>query len=399
MKDKQSILKEVLRAVSYVLVAALASVFTYFSVAPGKPVFLGQTDQSTKLDEIKWYIDNYYIGEYTEEALYDGAAAGMIAGTGDRWSYYLTAEQYGSYMEQMKNAYVGIGVTISSPEDIEGFLVEKVEPSGGAYEAGIQVGDIIIQVEDQDAKQLGTDGAAILIKGAEGSTVSVVVMRGEEKLTFSVTRKLVQVQVASYQMLENNVGLITIYNFDDRCAEETKAAIETLREQGAQALLFDVRFNPGGYRHELEYLLDYLLPEGTIFHAVGYDGKEDKTQSDKNCLEMPMAVLVNEDSYSAAELFAAALQEYGWAKVVGTPTTGKGYFQTTYQLSDGSAINLSIGKYVTPVKGINLAETGGLQPDLIKEVDEETYYNISAGKLSAEEDPQIQAAVALLLQK
>ena len=112
-----------------------------------------------------------------------------------------------------------------------------------------------------------------------------------------------------------------------------------------------------------------------------------------------MAVLVNEDSYSAAELFAAALQEYGWAKVVGTPTTGKGYFQTTYQLSDGSAINLSIGKYVTPVKGINLAETGGLQPDLIKEVDEETYYNISAGKLSAEEDPQIQAAVALLLQK
>lgn len=390
MNNKHSIVREILRAISYVLVAALASVVTYFSIPEGN---------YSKLDEINWYIDNYYIGEYSQEDLVDGAASGMVAGTGDRWSYYLTADQYGSYQEQMQNAYVGIGVTISASEDIEGFLVEKVEPSGGAYEAGIQVGDIIIQVEDQDAKQLGTDGAAVLIKGAEGSTVSVVVMRGEEKLTFTVTRKLIQVQVATYQMLENNVGLITIVNFDDRCSDETITAIEALREQGAQALIFDVRFNPGGYRHELEYLLDYLLPEGAIFHAISYNGAEDKTMSDAACLEMPMAVLVNEDSYSAAELFAAALQEYDWAKVVGTPTTGKGYFQTTFQLSDGSAINLSIGKYVTPVNGINLAETGGLQPDVIEKVDEETYYQISAGKLPPEEDPQIQAAVALLLQK
>ena len=381
-------IKVVLRVLSYVLVAAIAVVLTLNMVPLG---------ENAKLARLEWLIDNYFIGEYSQEALYDGAAAGMVQGTGDKWSYYISASEYDSYVEQMQNAYVGIGVTITSPEDAEGFLVQKVEPNGGAKEAGIQVGDIIIQVEDQDAKQLGVDGAAILIKGEEGSQVSVTVLRGEEKLTFSVTRKIIQVEVARGEMLDGGIGLVTIANFDDRCAEETLAAVEMLVEQGAKAILFDVRFNPGGYRHELEKVLDYLLPEGTIFHAVSYDGEEDKTTSDAACLEMPMAVLVNEDSYSAAEFFAASLQEYGWAKVVGTPTTGKGYFQSTFDLGDGSAVALSIGKYYTPVKGISLAEVGGLQPDLVEEVDDETYYTIYAGQLAPAEDPQIQAAVNMLL--
>ena len=387
MEKKNSLKQDIFRALSYVLVAVLSSMLT---------LFLAPSGENQKLAQIRWLIDTYYIGEYAEEDLYDGAAHGMVAGTGDQWSYYIPASEYASYVEQMQNAYVGIGVTITQPEDAEGFLIQKVEPNGGAYEAGILAGDIIIRVEDQDAKQLGTDGAAILIKGAEGSQVSVTVLRDEEELTFSVTRKLVQVEVARGELLPGGIGLVTIANFDDRCSQETLAAIESLRQQGAKALLFDVRFNPGGYRHELEAVLDYLLPEGTIFHAVSYNGEEDKTMSDAECLEMPMAVLVNEDSYSAAEFFAAALQEYGWAKVVGTPTTGKGYFQSTFDLSDGSAVNLSIGKYFTPVKGISLAEVGGLQPDLIEKVDEELYYKLYAGTVAPEEDPQIQAAVKLL---
>ena len=387
MEKKNSLKQDIFRALSYVLVAVLSSMLT---------LFLAPSGENQKLAQIRWLIDTYYIGEYAEEDLYDGAAHGMVAGTGDQWSYYIPASEYASYVEQMQNAYVGIGVTITQPEDAEGFLIQKVEPNGGAYEAGILAGDIIIRVEDQDAKQLGTDGAAILIKGAEGSQVSVTVLRGEEELTFSVTRKLVQVEVARGELLPGGIGLVTIANFDDRCSQETLAAIESLRQQGAKALLFDVRFNPGGYRHELEAVLDYLLPEGTIFHAVSYNGEEDKTMSNAECLEMPMAVLVNEDSYAAAEFFAAALQEYGWAKVVGTPTTGKGYFQSTFDLSDGSAVNLSIGKYFTPVKGISLAEVGGLQPDLIEKVDEELYYKLYAGTVAPEEDPQIQAAVKLL---
>lgn len=387
MNNGNKVLQAILRVLSYVMAMVLGAVITLKLIPIGG---------NTKLNQIQKIIENYYIGEYTQEALYDGAAAGMIQGIGDQWSYYIPATEYDSYVEQMQNAYVGIGVTITSPEDAEGFLIQKVEPNGGAYEAGIQAGDIIIQVEDQDAKQLGADGAAILIKGEEGTQVSVTVLRGEEKLTFSVTRKLVQVEVARGELLPGNIGLVTIANFDDRCSQETLAAIESLIQQGAKALLFDVRFNPGGYRHELEEVLDYLLPEGTIFHAVSYDGEEDKTLSDADCLEMPMAVLVNEDSYSAAEFFAASLQEYGWAKVVGTPTTGKGYFQSVFNLLDGSAINISIGKYFTPVKGISLAEVGGLQPDVVEEVDEEMYYDLYAGTVAPADDPQIQAAVKLL---
>ena len=190
------------------------------------------------------------------------------------------------------------------------------------------------------------------------------------------------------------MGLVTIENFDSRCAEESIAAIESLLEQGAQKLIFDVRNNPGGYSDELVKLLDYLLPEGDLFRTERYDGQEHVDTSDASCLDVPMAVLVNADSYSAAEFFAAALQEYEAAVVVGTQTCGKGYFQTTYQLSDGSAVALSIGKYFTP-NGVSLIDVGVI-PDIPVEVDEETAADILYGRLEPQEDPQVQAAVNAL---
>ena len=174
------------------------------------------------------------------------------------------------------------------------------------------------------------------------------------------------------------------------------ALIEQLLDQGAGALIFDVRFNPGGYAHELVAALDYILPEGDLFRTVDYMGNEEVDRSDAKCLVgIPMAVLVNADSYSAAEFFAAALSEYGYAIVVGQPTTGKGYFQQTYKLNDGSAVGISVGKYFTP-KGKSLAEEGGIVPDVVVEVDEETDFAIYAGTLEPRDDPQIQAAVDAL---
>jgi carboxyl-terminal processing protease len=195
-------------------------------------------------------------------------------------------------------------------------------------------------------------------------------------------------------MLEDKIGLVTIKNFDSRCAEETIAVVEQLLAQGAEGLIFDVRFNPGGYKKELVKILDYLLPEGVLFRSVDYSGKENTEMSDAQCLEMPMAVLINENTYSAAEFFAAALHEYGVAKLVGQPTTGKGHFQSTFKLSDGSAAVISIGKYCTP-KGASLTDVG-LTPDVLVEVDEETYAQIYYGELPPETDPQIRAALAAL---
>ena len=203
-----------------------------------------------------------------------------------------------------------------------------------------------------------------------------------------------EVQVATGLLLEGGIGLVTIENFDDRCASESIAAIEALMEQGADKLIFDVRGNPGGYAHELVELLDYLLPEGELFRTVDYQGEEQVDLSDAACLEIPMAVLVNRDSYSAAEFFAVALQEYEAAIVVGERTSGKGHFQSTFRLNDGSAVALSIGKYFTP-KGISL-EGVGIQPDVEASVDQDTYVKIYYDQLSPEEDPQLQAAISAL---
>ena len=200
--------------------------------------------------------------------------------------------------------------------------------------------------------------------------------------------------MASGQMLTDGIGMVTIENFDGRCADETIAAIESLLDQGAEKLIFDVRNNPGGYKHELCKVLDYLLPEGPLFRSEYYDGTVNVDESDAKCLELPMAVLVNSESISAAEFFAAALDEYEAATVVGEQTIGKGYFQQSYKLSDGSAVGLSVGRYTTP-KGVSLTDVG-ITPDVVVEVDDELFMQIYYGNVPWQEDPQVLAAMEVL---
>ena len=383
MKDK------ILKVLSYVLVAAMAS-----AVSCG--LMAGELNkQNTKLNQLSQLIEERFIEDVDMSKAEDAAAAAMVDALGDKWSYYLTAEEYVTHMEQMNNAYVGIGITISGSEDGSGVEVLKVESNGPAQDAGIQVGDLIVGVEGQDVSEMTTTQMRNLVRGKEGTFVVLTISRAGETFDLSVERRTVETAVASGQMLENNVGLVTIYNFDSRCASESIAAIEDLLAQGAEGLIFDVRNNPGGYKDEMVKLLDYLLPEGPLFRSEDYKGQTQVDESDATSLEIPMAVVVNEGSFSAAELFAAALSEYDWATIVGTKTSGKGYFQVTYQLCDGSAVGLSIGKYTTP-NGVSLQDVG-IVPDVVAEVDKETDYKIYAGLLAPEEDSQIQAAVTALL--
>ena len=387
MKRRNLFLRMLLRSVSYILVAALA--------AFGALYFFTEEPRYSKLVELEDLIHERFIGDLDPVAMEDSAAAGMVAALGDKWSYYIPADQYAAHMEQMQNAYVGIGVTISTEFVKDGVEVLQVEPDGGAKAAGIQTGDIILTVEDKNIAEIGIDEAKNLIRGEENTQVKLTILRGEEKMALQVTRQIVQMLVASGQMLEGNIGLVKINNFDERCADETLAAVEELLNQGAQKLIFDVRFNPGGYKTELVEILDYLLPEGPLFRSLSYTGKETVDESDADCLEMPMAVLINGSSYSAAEFFAAALNEYDWAVVVGEPTVGKSYFQNTILLQDGSAVGLSVGKYFTP-NGVSLADEGGLQPEVKMEVEDETAAKIYSGELAPMEDPQILAAVEAL---
>ena len=285
---------------SYVLVAVLATVLTLTMV------HLEIGLKPSKLDQLETLIEEKFIGEADSEKLADAAASAMIKAAGDRWSYYIPAAEYEAYREQAENAYVGIGVTIQATEDGSGFLVIEVTPDGPAQEEGIQIKDLLIRVEDTDIRSMTVTEVAELVKGKEGTHVTLTFLRQGTHQTVSVERRKVETPVATFEMLDGNVGLVTIENFDERCAQESIAAIETLLNNGAEKLIFDVRHNPGGFASELVELLDYLLPEGDLFRTVRYDGQEHVDTSDANSLEIPMAVLVNSASYSAA-----VLNEYG----------------------------------------------------------------------------------------
>ena len=381
--------KRIFQVLSYVLVAVLTASITVMLTLGS---VLSQGGKS-KLDALNQLIKDKFIGEADEKKIGDAAANAMIETLGDRWSYYIPADEFADYQDQKKNSYVGIGVTITPASD--GSLeVKQVTAGGSAEEAGVQAGDFITGVNGQSIMGTDLNTISAMIKGEAGTTVELTLSSGGQEKIVTVTRRQIRIPVATGKLLDGGIGLVRIENFNTNCKTETIAAIESLIEQGATKLIFDVRFNPGGYAKELVDILDYLLPKGDLLRTEDVSGKGEVETSDEKCLQMPMAVLVNGDSYSAAEFFAAALSEREWATVVGEQTTGKGYYQVTYSLPDGSAVGLSIGKYFT-AKGVSL-EGVGITPDVVVPVDENTASAIYAGTIEAAADPQLQAAIKAL---
>lgn len=351
-----------------------------------------QEDYHEKLDEIVALLNEVYVDGYDTDKLGDYLAQAAVAATGDRWSYYVSAEDYDAFVESNENAYVGIGVTVESSDDLtDGVQITKVTPNSPAEEVGIEADDRIYAVEGETVESLGLDETKNRIRGEAGTEVTLTILRGEKKFDVTVKRASVEVEVVKYSMLDGSIGYIKINNFEANSADRTIEAIDALRGQGAKALVFDLRFNPGGRKDELVRVLDELLPEGPLFRSVDYKGNESVDYSDADCVELPMAVLVNGDSYSAAEFFAAALQEYDWATVVGTKTCGKANYQQTFRLSDGSAVAVSTGHYQTP-HGVTLANVG-VTPDEIVEVDNKTYLELYKEAVAVKDDAQLQAAI------
>ena len=382
---------------SLILVLAFAVAILGSAIVTMQLTRREQTPAEAKTAEIGAYLDRFFIDDYDEEKLADAAASAMVEATGDRWSYYLTAEEKSSYDEQMQNAYVGIGVTITAQEELGGMRIEAVTAGGPAEKAGLLTGDIITEVEGEKTLDLGMTGTRTKVRGEEGTFVTLTILRGEESFPVSVERRSIQTPVATYEMLDGQIGYIKIANFDTRCAEETNAAMDELIAQDAKALIFDVRNNGGGYKNELVKVLDKILPEGILFQSEDYQGSKQIDRSDADCIDLPMAVLVNQDSYSAAEFFAAAIQEYDWGTVVGTKTVGKGNFQTAFTLSDGSMLNLSIGKYYTP-QGRSLTDTG-ITPDVEIALSDKDGAKLYYGQLEKADDAQLQAAIREITQK
>jgi len=380
-----------LLVMSHILVALLASVVTVAVIITFPK---NEGTEYSKLVEMEQLIQEQFIGEVDKTKLEDAAANAMIGALGDRWSYYISAEEYAAFADSKKNEYVGIGIEVMLHESGNGIHVVKVVSGGPAEEAGVKAGDIIVKIDGNSMEGKSLNDASALIKGQVNTTVVLGVVRNENQMDITVTRKHLKTPVATGEMLDGNIGLIRIKNFNANCAAESKSMIDALIEQGAEKLIFDVRNNGGGYADEMVSLLDYLLPKGTLFRTENYKGEIEERQSDAAYIDLPMAVLVNGNSYSAAECFAAALSEYDAAVVVGEKTSGKGYYQVVYQLKDGAAVGLSIGKYTTP-NGVNL-EGVGITPDEECVVDSIMAAAIYNGTVDATDDPQIQAAIKRL---
>ena len=330
-----------------------------------------------------YLVNSRFVGEYDETQVVDSALSGMVDGLGDRWSYYLTEEEYEAQNQRRTNQYVGIGVTVNY-ESEDGLTIVEVTEGGPAEAAGLQSGEVITAVDGFSLAGEARYEGAERIQGEEGTTVTLEVLGTDgEARTVEVTRASLDSDPVTAKMLEGNVGYVALANFYDHSADRLKEEVTRLQEEGAEALVFDMRNNGGGYLSELTEMLDFLLPEGPIFISRDRAGNEKVTQSDAACVDLPMAVLVNANTYSAAEFFAAELQEQGVAVIVGEPTSGKGYSQQTFALPHGGAMAISTGAYFTG-SGTSLIGTG-------LTLDREVY-------LTDEGDAQLEAALDLLEQ-
>ena len=339
-------------------------------------------------------VETYLLGRFAfvdAQADLDGAVdqalAAFVDGLGDRWSYYLDAEGYKATNERRANNYVGVGVTVNYTRE-EGLLVQSVTEGGPAEQAGIVAGDIITAVDGVsiagEKRTQGTD----LILGEAGTQVTLTLL-GEDGASREAvcTRATLRNPSAHGKMLEGNIGYVKLDNFYSGAADSFVREVDALVEQGAAALIVDVRSDPGGYVTELEKILDYLLPEGPVFTHSPRWWFTSVTQSDEGCVDLPMAALVNGGTYSAAELLAAQLRESVDAPIVGEVTSGKGYSRVTFPLPNSGGVGLSTATYCTGSGHSLIGE--GIIPDVALALNE-------GAVLGGEDDNQLQAAVELL---
>ncbi|MCR4646541.1 MAG: S41 family peptidase [Oscillospiraceae bacterium] len=345
-----------------------------------------------RLEALDTYVRaRFYQKDIDEEQLMDGMLKGYVAGLGDPYSRYLSAEEFDELVTKEAGLKSGIGIYAVLNDD-GNIRITRIEEDGPADEAGIEPGDIITAVNGEPVTELGYSDAVENLRGEEGTDVQITFLRNGLERKINITRRYYDVRTVFYQMLDGQIGYIRITNFRENTAEQFQQALDEMLGSGARYLLFDVRGNTGGLLKSLEKMLDPLLPEGVIATATYQDGKtETAIYSDASETDLPMAVLVDGGSASAAELFAASLRDFGKAKLVGTTTFGKGVMQTTQRLEDGGGLTLTVATYQTTVS--ECYHGVGLTPDLEVEPGE----NVDPYEIDRETDPQLAAGIDLLL--
>lgn len=320
-----------------------------------------------KLNAIDSVLESFYFGDVDDETAKDNIYKAYLSSYGDKYTMYYTADEYKALKESTNGKFYGIGAVCQLSGE-GGVLLVDVYDNGAGYQAGLRSGDRVVNVDGRDITGMELSSAVALIKGDKGTSVTLEVIRGTERLTFSAVRDAVEAKTVSYTLLDNNIGYLSISQFEEVTTKQFKAAVEDLQSQGMKGLVIDIRNNPGGLLDTVVGMLKYMLPDGLIVYTEDKQGnrKEYKGQ-DNDEFNLPLAVIVNGNSASASEIFAGAIQDYGKGTIIGTQTYGKGIVQTVKPLTDGSAIKFTIAKYFTP-KGQDI-HGKGVTPDMVVEYD------------------------------
>lgn len=333
-----------------------------------------------KLNAIDSVLESFYFGDVDDETAKDNIYKAYLSSYGDKYTMYYTADEYKALKESTNGKFYGIGAVCQLSGE-GGVLLVDVYDNGAGYQAGLRSGDRVVNVDGRDITGMELSSAVALIKGDKGTSVTLEVIRGTERLTFSAVRDAVEAKTVSYTLLDNNIGYLSISQFEEVTTKQFKAAVEDLQSQGMKGLVIDIRNNPGGLLDTVVGMLKYMLPDGLIVYTEDKQGnrKEYKGQ-DNDEFNLPLAVIVNGNSASASEIFAGAIQDYGKGTIIGTQTYGKGIVQTVKPLTDGSALKFTIAKYFTP-KGQDI-HGKGVTPDMVVEYDTD-----------ADVDTQLDAAI------
>ena len=358
---------------------------------------VGSKAVDSKISVIKQIIDKYYLEDVHETDLVEGMYKGLVNGLGDPYSVYYTKDEFQSLMESTNGVYCGIGVTVS--QDANTGIITLVKPfeNSPGLKAGILPGDILYKVDGTEVTGMELSSVVAMIKGEEGTTVNLTIIReGErENIELTVERQQIEIPTISYEVLKDNIGYIYISEFDTVTQPQFISALEDLNNQGIAGLVVDLRDNPGGNLDVVKNILDQILPEGMIVYTEDKYGNKDEYKSDEeHQFTKPLAVLINGNSASASEIFAGAVKDYGIGTLVGTKTFGKGIVQRLIELGDGTAMKLTISKYYTP-NGYNIHKIG-IEPDVLVELDDTLK---SQAVITHDEDNQLQKAIEIIEEK
>ena len=354
---------------------------------------LSDSSHVQKIEYLEKLIDQEYLGEVDNDEMAEGVYAGLVYGLGDVYSRYYTADEYAQETASTDGAYAGIGVSIQKNKN-GGVQIAECYEGGPGADAGLQTGDVITAINDTDVTDMELSDVVSLIRENKDKTIVLTVFRENEEKSREISVDVTDVELPSVfgEMLDKKTGYIQITQFTGVTPQQYKDMFTELKDKGMERLVIDLRDNPGGLLTSVCDILREILPEGLIVYTEDkYGNREEETCDGKHQLDMPLAVLVNENSASASEIFAGAVQDHGVGTIVGTTTYGKGVVQELRQLSDGSAVKLTVSNYYTP--NGNSINKVGIKPDVEVKL---ASVLLNKDEITHEEDNQLQEALNVI---